>query len=322
MMIEHLINQRVLTTFKPIATELVLDAQKNYLFDLSYLSVLDVGGDKALDFLQGQLTSDLRLISESHMSQGAQCNLQGRILSLLDIISWQGIKIVMPQDLITATVNSLNKTAMLSRVTLNTNNQLQVFGFYLQNKEDLVPATLNLPETIYGVATNNQACCYHLGKGFYIVLVSNDSAAPMKDSFFAKNQLVGSLTWHSLRLAQQQIQIYPESRGLFLPHRLSLQQTPYLSFNKGCYKGQEIIARMHYKAKLKHQLKIHEIKTAQKLYSGQKLFDQSSQIEVGELIDFSILQEDHYLVAVSLLNEAGSLFLLEGATESIQFLDH
>ena len=82
--------------------------------------------------------------------------------------------------------------------------------------------------------------------------------------------------------------------------RLDLHQTPYLSFNKGCYKGQEIIARMHYKATLKHQLGLYEISTPEKIYSGQKLLNESGA-EVGELVDYSLLGKEHYLVIVSLL---------------------
>ncbi|HHG8558750.1 TPA: folate-binding protein YgfZ, partial [Legionella pneumophila] len=78
--LEHLVNNRSLITFRPIESELLLNKQKNYLFDLSYLGVIDFLGEKSIDFLQGQLTCDLRLVSDVSMIQGAQCNLKGRIL--------------------------------------------------------------------------------------------------------------------------------------------------------------------------------------------------------------------------------------------------
>ncbi len=317
----HLINNRALTVVKALEKELVLQPHKNYLFDLSYLSVIDIEGTKAIDFLQGQLTCDLSSMSDIHMIQGAQCNLKGRILALMDIITWQGVKLILPKDLQEATINSLSKYALLSRVALKTNTQLSVFGFYLQNQEDIIPDTEFFPNTLYAQTYNTHSCLYHLGNGFYVFLVLADYAHDLQERFMKKDQFLGSLTWHTLRLAQQQIEIYPESRGLFLPHRLDLQQTPYISFNKGCYKGQEIIARMHYKATLKHQMKIYEIKTEQKIHSGQKLLNNLGGIELGELVDFSILEPGRYLIAVSLLKGAEQTVFFEGHNQTVELVE-
>lgn len=318
---EDSINDRILTTFKPIDEELKLQLKKNYLFDLSYLAVLDVDGAKALDFLQGQLTCDIHSISDIKMLQGAQCNLKGRILSLMDIVSWHGVKLVLPNDLIEPTINSLNKTALLSRISLKTNDQLSIFGFYLQNDQDIIPNIKFFPDPHCAQTYNDYSCFYHLGNGFYILLIQSDFAHDIKQYFTDKSQILCSLTWHTLRLAQKQIEIYPSSRGLFLPHRLDLHQTHYISFNKGCYKGQEIIARMHYKGTLKHQLKIYEIKTEQKIYSGQKFFNSSHSSELGELIDFSILNHGHYLVALSILTGTEHSVLFEGHEKLIELTE-
>ncbi len=313
----HLINNRVLTTIAPIETELQLQPGKNYLFDLSYLGILDVTGTKACEFLQGQLTCDVNSISDIQMIQGAQCNLKGRILALMDVLSWKGVKLMLPKDLLEATINSLNKTAMLSRVSLRENNELVVLGFYLQNPQDMVPDSNFFPSNLYALTYGADYCCFHLGNGFYIFIGESAFASAVTQRFAEQQQLLGSLTWHSLRLAQQQLEIYPESRGLFLPHRLDLHQTPYLSFNKGCYKGQEIIARMHYKSTLKHQLRIYSLVTDEKIYSGQKLVHEANGSELGELVDYSILGSGHYLVAVSLLKGIEPLVLFEGHKKAV-----
>ncbi|HAT9823840.1 TPA: folate-binding protein YgfZ, partial [Legionella pneumophila subsp. pneumophila] len=165
--LEHLVNNRSLITFRPIESELLLNKQKNYLFDLSYLGVIDLFGEKSIDFLQGQLTCDLRLVSDTSMIQGAQCNLKGRILSLLDIINWQGVKLVLPQDLIEVTQNSLNKVALLSRVKITSNHNYKILGFYLQHGNDQIPQLLPLSSELYALSCTSHGCVYHLGKGFY-----------------------------------------------------------------------------------------------------------------------------------------------------------
>lgn len=315
--LEHVINNRHLTTFNSIESELLLNKQKNYLFDLSYMGVIDLLGEKSIDFLQGQLTCDLRLVSDSTMIQGAQCNLKGRILSLLDVIDWQGVKLLLPQDLIEVTQSSLTKTAQISRVSLSVDNNYKILGFYLQNIKDQIPDTLHLSNSTYSLSYSKNYCAYHIGKGFYIYLIPLDYYEKFCKPFFENNQLLGSLTWHTLRLFHSQMDIYLNSRGLFLPHRVDLHQTQYISFDKGCYKGQEIIARTHYRATLKHELKTFIIQTSNELYSGQKLFKSDENTEIGELIDYSLLGHDRYLLVVSILKEKFSSARLEKHSFSI-----
>jgi tRNA-modifying protein YgfZ len=310
--ISHIVNTRPLTTFASTETISVLNKHKNYLFDLSFLTILDVIGEKANEFLQGQLSCDINKVSDIQMIQGAQCNLKGRILSLLDIINWNGFKLVLPKDLCEVTQSSLSKTALLSRVSIKENNGLKVFGFYLQNDNDLIPEASYLPKDLYAQCHSSDYCYYHLGHGFYIFIIKSDIEQKFCQPFVEQNHMAGSLTWHTLRLIHKQINIYPESRGMFLPHRLALQDTQYLSFNKGCYKGQEIIARTHYRATLKHDLKLYTIASDQNIYSGQKLFRPEADIEVGELIDYSIINQGCYVIAVSILKDAPSSVRFEG----------
>lgn len=312
------IKTRKYSIYSPIEADLALDKTKNYLFDLSYLSLLEVNGDKAVEFLQGQLTCDLRQLSDIQMVQGAQCNLKGRILALLDVIDWTGVKLVMPQDLLAATELSLSKTALLSRVSLSANTKVSFFGFYLQNNEDILLNGISFyPRDLHHQASSSDYCFYHLDEGFYVLALLNRHAEDIKAPFLEQNQYLGSATWHALRLAQKQIEIYPESRGLFLPHRLDLHQTPYLSFDKGCYKGQEIIARTHYRATLKHELKLFHIHSEAAIYPGQKLLHPTTSTEVGELVDFAPYGSGNYLIAVSMLKEPILAAIFEGDDKTV-----
>jgi folate-binding protein YgfZ len=231
----------------------------------------------------------------------------------MDIIHWQGLKLILPQDILEQTKNSLSKVAMLSRVSVGEEIELLAYGFYLQNPEDIVPHSLFLPKDLYAKAEGEHCCYYHLGNGFYIFVVEKSAADELMHPFSERNQLLGSLTWHTLRLHKHELSIYPESRGMFLPHRLDLHKTQYLNFDKGCYKGQEIIARTHYKATLKHELRTYIINSQHELFSGQKLFKVDANIEIGELIDYTYLDDHKYLIAVSILKNAPLEVRLEDA---------
>ncbi|MCC2667316.1 MAG: ygfZ, partial [Gammaproteobacteria bacterium] len=78
--------------------------------------------------------------------------------------------------------------------------------------------------------------------------------------------------------------IYPETSEKFLPHELGLQHTHAISFNKGCYTGQEIIARMHYRGKLKNQLCRASIDLEQVPCRGE-FIDTKTDI-IGVIVDY------------------------------------
>ena len=297
-MASTLVNTRSYTAFIPIQEELTLNPSKNYLYDLSYLGCLNVVGSRASEFLQGQLSCDLREVTPNQMRQSVMCNLKGRILAMQDVIDWQGLHLILPNDLMGDTQRSLSKTAALSQVTLVPTTDFQLLGFYLQNKDDIIPLDASLPDEIHQVVQHETYCCYHLGAGCYIFLVEKTGATALCEAFINRGQWRGSLAWHALQLQQARIEIYPESRGLFLPHRLRLDQTGHLNFNKGCYKGQEIVARMHYRAKRTHEMKPLTLKLNEPPQSGQPLLDEK-QVEIGELIDFCPIGDDLYLCVVS-----------------------
>ena len=257
-------------------------------------------GARASEFLQGQLSCDLREVTQNQMRQGAMCNLKGRVMALLDVIDWQGLHLILPNDLLAATQISLSKTAMFSQVKLAPSTTYQPFGFYLKNREDFIPFEAQLPDEPHHVVQHETYCCYHLGAGFYIFLLDKSDANAITNTFIHRGQWRGSLAWHALQLQQSRIEIYPESRGLFLPHRLRLDLSGYLNFNKGCYKGQEIVARMHYRAKRTHALKQVTLQMNEPPQSGQRLMDDDGA-EIGERIDFCPIGNDRYLCVDSII---------------------
>lgn len=314
---EYLINNRPLSAIFPLAKELNLEKNKNYLFDLSYLSSLKVIGERAEEFLQGQISCDVHKVSASTIQQGASCNLKGRVLALFDVLNWQGLQLILASDLLAATEHSLSKTAMLSRVKLELSTDYQIYGFYLTNPEDLLPANNPLPSTPLALNSTEQSCCYSLDKQFYILLIKKDQSASLTQAFIEQQQFRGSLAWHQLQLAHKRIQIYPDTRGLFLPHRIDLHLSGHLSFDKGCYKGQEIVARTHYRATLKHELKLFIIETSETLCAGKKIFAPDTKTEVGELIDYCPLTPNRYLVGLSILLEHPDQVFIESQANMV-----
>jgi folate-binding protein YgfZ len=301
-MINYIVNARPYTAYSDLTDELQLEADKNYLFDLDYLGLIHVKGERADEFLQGQLSCDVREVDAQHMRPGVSCNLKGRILASVEVLLWdKAFYLALPKDLCTETQASLAKTAPLSKVSLAPCRNYVAFGLYLQNPKDVLDLGLEFPEGLFEVRSQDAYYMYHLGKHFYKLWCTKEKAFTLKQKFQSKLQWRGSLAWHALQLQTLRVEIYPESRGLFLPHRLDLHKYGYLSFDKGCYKGQEIIARTHYRAQLKHHMKTFRMNVTQGLRSGLRLLSKVNGAEIGELVDFCPVGATEYFLNASVL---------------------
>lgn len=314
------IGGRDFISLHPLAEELTFEAGTNYFFELGNLAIISVIGDKAAEFLQGQLSCDLRLVTPNQIRPGLMCNLKGRVLAMLDVIDWQGLKLLLPNDLMQETRENLSKTALLSRVNLQPDSTLKVYGLKVSNPETM-PPEFKLPSEPYGLTYSSTHCCYSLGHDLFICLVEEPKYADHKQAYIENKTVRASLAWHYLQLRSKHTSIYPETRGLFLPHRLDLQKTAYISFDKGCYKGQEIIARTHYRAKLKHHLQLFSVETEASLILGSKLFHVETQQEIGELIDFCPCGNNSYLIACSIVFDNPSVIKMEQQEQILRLKD-
>jgi tRNA-modifying protein YgfZ len=314
----QIINHRKLSTHEDICESFHLDNTKNYLFELDCLGVIDLIGENTPDYLQGQISCDVKDVNQGEMRQGAFCNLKGRVLALSDVVQWQGLKLIVPQDLMEKTISSLSKTAVLSRISVQANTSIRVFGFLGNLPGDIVPFNAKLPMDKYACKTGDGYFCYSLGGHRYVFLVEDNKVDDMTECFKHQKQYRGSFAWHYLQLEHNAFEIYPETRGMFLPHEIGLQHTGHVSFNKGCYKGQEIVARMHFKGKIKHEFKVFKISHTGPLASGIKLMDAEGKKEIGELVDFCPLDSCQYIIAVSILCEHADTCMIEGNDKPIK----
>lgn len=282
-----------------ITEKLTMQKDKNYLFSLDNLSALAICGENSDKYLQGQLTCDVNKVTSSVMQPGALCNIKGRVITLLNAIVWnKTYYLILNRDLQEKVQKTLQKTAMFSKVKIDSENDFKIFGFYLQNKNDII---LNLlPEKQYEVVYDENYCCYSLTDQLFIVITSTDAAHNLI-SKFPDTQIRNTTDWHMLQLQSSIYTIYPETSGIFLPHRLNLQNTSYMSFTKGCFIGQEIIARTQYLAKLKHGMYLYTFKSKETIFSGQKIYSEDGAQEIGEVVDVVLLPNNEYLAACSLL---------------------
>lgn len=110
------------------------------------------------------------------------------------------------------------------------------------------------------------------------------------DTYWKK--LIGQSTekdptfWRTLDIQSGIANIYVDTHGLFLPHRLNYIELDAINFEKGCFLGQEVIARLHYRSQTKHHCYPVKIDTEAPLTRGMRIHPIDQKNAIGDLVDF------------------------------------
>jgi len=259
---------------------------KSRLNDFSFIKI---SGSEASKFLQGQLTINVETLND-HAKLAAHCNSQGRIISLFYILKWaESFLICLPPDNLDIAISALKKYAVFFKVQIeDISAQLKCIG-----SEDC----LGLEEPHY-VGTIHYAD-YHpsLTQSVYIYEQSD---------FIIENDKL-SKQWKLKRLLAKIPMIYAATSAKFLPHDLELPSFGAIDFHKGCYTGQEIIARMQYRGKLKTHLYCAEINTSSVPALASDIISKSSV--VGSLVDYCAIDGGYRILISADENKLEQLYI-------------
>ncbi len=222
--------------------------------------LIKVEGDDAETFLHAQFTNDLQQgVSEDTSQLSAYCSPKGRILTLFRIFKANNaFYLSMPRELIEATHKRLSMFVLMSKVTLTDESdnisQLGVSGPNIEQK--LMALVGQPPETVDQVVTNENIsviCIPGPHQRFQII-------GPAKEIKSLSNKLgtfvseVSANAWQLLDIHAAIPVIKQANVEAFVPQMVNLQAVNGLNFKKGCYPGQEVVARMQYLGKLKRRM--------------------------------------------------------------------
>ena len=262
------------------------------LVELPSYSAIDVTGADAAKFLQGQLTINVDTPTESQSCLAALCNPKGRIVSLFHIVVIeQGFRLVMPKSLIDASLSHLKKYGVFFKVEIV---ESAIFGLV---------GVINFSADIL-TAINNSAVlkAYQLNEHqmAFIALSSQDNISQLSTSLKVSIKQDPDI-WFSALARHKVCWLTEQSSEEFLPHNLDLPDQNAVDFKKGCFTGQEVIARMHYKGKLKQHLRLLKSSQYITLKSGEKI-RQDDKL-VGEVV-CSVTTKKQQTLALGLIKDS------------------
>ena len=197
-----------------------------------YLSAIRFSDADAGDFLQNQLSADVLALENGKSTFACYCEPKGRVLALMLIYRLEeGYYALLSSSLAETIVKRLRIYVMRSKVSIDVLGDYTVTG--IDEKESPDPSATAIP-----LPGADQ--CYLLAG----TDVATDDDASMLDNW-KLSELQRGITWLS-----------PETSGEFLPQMLGFDELGAVNFRKGCYPGQEIVARTHYLGKVKRHPRV------------------------------------------------------------------
>lgn len=260
-------------------------ADSAFFCSLSHEGVLAVRGADAAKFLQGQLTCNLNYLSDTRASLGARCTQKGRMQSSFRILlQGDGVVLAMASDLLEPQLADLKKYAVFSKSKLTDESAAWVRFGLVDADQALASLGLQLPAETDSVVRAGDLIAIRVSPG------RTELWAPAAQAQTLHSQLAAQLKESDLNpwlLGQIRAgigQVMPQTRELFIPQMLNLQAVGGVSFKKGCYTGQEIVARMQYLGKLKRHLYRLSLVAGELPAPGTPLFSASHASAIGEVV--------------------------------------
>lgn len=295
-------------------------ADSAFFCTLSHEGVLAVRGADAGKFLQGQLTCNINYLSDNRASLGARCTQKGRMQSSFRILlEGDGVLMAMASELLEPQLADLKKYAVFSKSKLTVESAAWARFGVEQGDAALVSLGLELPEETDSVVRHEALIAIRVSPQRAELWVPAAQADAIKTRLAATLPEAELNQWLLGQIRAGIGQVMPTTRELFIPQMLNLQAVGGVSFKKGCYTGQEIVARMQYLGKLKRRLYRLSLGGTPLPEPGTPLFAPSHNSSIGEVVLAAIdAGQNIELLAVLQAEaaEAGDLHLgtLEGPT--------
>lgn len=241
------------------AAERQAAAQSNVLADLSDLSLIRARGEDTRNFLNGQLSNDVRQLDATHSQLAAWCSPKGRMLAIFRLLRrGDDTLLQLPASLLETTLKRLRMFVLRAKVTLeNADAELVGLGISGPDAEKLLRDTVGFsPGEVNGCETRNEITVIKLTGPHprFEIIAATDAATKLWGGLKAKAIPVGPPVWDWLDIMAGIPGVHPETSEAFVPQMANLEIVGGVNFKKGCYPGQEIVARMQYLGRLKQRM--------------------------------------------------------------------
>lgn len=259
--------------------------------DLSHFGLIAVEGPDAQKFLASLFTGDVRRVSPSQGQFTSWCDGKGRMLTTFWLfMRGEVYYLLLPIELLPSTLTRLRQFLLRSKASIaDASGALVRLGLSGPTLESRLAALLNeAPPMARGETRGFGDCTLVALSGNphprWLAVGPADAVNTLWQGLQPGTLPVGASVWTLLDILAGIPQLTPETSGEFVPQMLNLEALGGLCFTKGCYPGQEVVARLQYRGQLKRRLYLAYADSRQILPPGAKLYCEGTSESVGTVV--------------------------------------
>lgn len=275
-------------------------AETDIVADLSHEGVIAVDGPDARTFLQGQLSTELNALTDRISQLSSWSTAKGRVVTVLRVIQrGDAILLLLPRALLPTVQKRLAMYVLRAKAKLSdASDELVRIGLSGERAvQQLESVQLPVPPDLNAVATegNIQIIRLHGRLPRFLIL---GPAAALSRTWTQLTQAgvrpAGEEQWMLRKLLAGEPTIYPETSEHFVAQMIGLEELDAISFKKGCYIGQEIIARAHFRGAVKRHMVRTRSTSPDPIRPGMVIVSEINQQPVAEVVDARRQADDLY----------------------------
>ena len=221
------------------------------LCPLDSWDLISVTGEDRITFLQGQLTCDLEKLKTGQQTLAAHCNPQGKAWTVARVIVLEDrILLTQPSSVSEVQLPELKKYAAFSKVVIQKETEYKIFGLAGPKSAEYIAKEVDT------AATHETSSLLESGTVLikqpypslrYLAIMKNAVAEALLIDLKSKAEIFDDSLWNAMNIAAGVGFLAAETSAQFIPQMLNLQALDGISFTKGCYIGQETVARAKYR---------------------------------------------------------------------------
>jgi len=227
-----------------------------YAINLDEFGAISLSGEDQTKYLQGQVTCDVSDTNSHTLLNGAHCNAKGKVFSVFRFINKDGKHLLLQsKSCLEASLKELQKFGVFSQVTIEQDQNLRFLAFAgEQIKEALSTQFSRMPDSLNPVVEIDSTTLVYIA-GAERRYLAIDTADNIKTLISALSlPIYSNAIWTLHEILSGFPVMTSETESEFVPQMLNVQAIDGISFTKGCYLGQETVARMQYLGKNKRSL--------------------------------------------------------------------
>ncbi len=263
-------------------------SDETVICDLSHLGLLQLDGADAVTFLQGQVTNDVKLLNGLSAHYSGYCSPKGRMLALfLAFAHKDHIHLQLPEELVAPIAKRLKMYVLRSKVEIqDVSDSIIKFGLSGAKAIELLSnAFASVPQQDFELVTHENGAVIRLPgvQPRFEIFTDIANAPDIWNKLATIAKTVDAAYWELLEIQAGIPEVYAKTQEEFVPQMLNLDLLNGINFKKGCYTGQEIVARTHYLGTVKRRTQLAHIESDTAPNAGDDVLNSNSEI-VGKVV--------------------------------------